>query len=206
MSPRLYNRITTASLVGGVISALLFEHLGHLNWIAGLFGILAGVTAVITYIVNQSCVSSRACATEDGWAEVAAPDKIVRDLKTAQPLGVKSFAMYADAFVACDAIFFQGKGAYETAVSPGIVSSIYASYSDIDVMDFGFRAEPSDPFVGYVVGIVEKLSTIENDLEFEVTREGNLLIRQAKRASWRYVAPDPGVQDEPTLQFPNQVH
>ena len=73
-------------------------------------------------------------------------------------------------------------------------------------LDVNLAHNLSDPFVDHVVEIVDRLCASENDLEFEVTREGNLLIRQAKRGLWRPIVEDSESQTEPTLQFPEIVH
>ncbi len=201
MSARLYNRLTTGSLVVAVIAALFFERLGRLYWIAGLFGILAGATAVITYFVHQSCISDETCSEDDVVQRIPTTD-LLFDMKTDQPSGIKNISLYVNDFVSYDVVsFFQEKGGYGSPILQNFVS-----YSQTDVVDVGIGSTPTDQFVGYVVEIVDKLCATDKDLEFEVTREGNLLIRQPKRASWHHIAAISETQAEPTLHFPEKVH
>ena len=51
MNVKIYNRIVTICLYVTVMSALLFERLGHA--LAGSIGIIAGIVATLTYFYNQ---------------------------------------------------------------------------------------------------------------------------------------------------------
>ncbi len=53
LKPGTYNSIANACIVAAVTSALLFERVGNLDWLAGSFGIVAGVTAAGLYFFNQ---------------------------------------------------------------------------------------------------------------------------------------------------------
>lgn len=198
MSSRVYNRISNGSLVIAVISALFFERLGRWSWIAGLFGIAAAVAAVVTYFVNQSQVpDDQSCVEADLTLQNSETEAIEGAAKSSYVSSlVCESATYIDVQNLHGSFSFGKEVTYGTAIYIGS-----GSYMDINV-----APNISDPFVDHVVEIVDRLCASENDLEFEVTREGNLLIRQAKRGLWRPVEEASETQTEPTLQFPETVH
>ena len=53
MSARTYNRIANASIATAVVSALLFNRIGEYQWVAGCFGIAAGLVSASIYLYNQ---------------------------------------------------------------------------------------------------------------------------------------------------------
>jgi hypothetical protein len=201
VSPRLYNRVTNGSVVLAIVSALLFERLGRWGWIAGLLGILAASAAVITYFSNQSRMRDGAQSKGDQHPKEDTPNTSECDLiyyldqSSQLKINEKHADLVLSKVLATDVVYYLARDLYEAK---------YVGKYGV-ALDCDIAVRPSDLFVDRVVMIVDKLCSQERDLEFEVTPEGNFLIRQAKRAQWSRARSPERQTEAPTLPFPEKV-
>jgi hypothetical protein len=212
VSSRLYDRITTASVILAIISALLFERLGRWGWVAGVVGILAATAAAVTYFCNQSHTQKSGLSKfkEDGPAANAPEANASQTTPQEINAFVSGVDMYLDKWsqFACEvkdvkfANLVVTDPPFDHVVKSGGIFKNYmvALYSQLDV-----TPRASDLFAERVVEIVDRLCSQQKDLEFELTPEGSFLIRQIKRSP-RALATSRETQTEtPALLFPEKV-
>lgn len=163
MTPRTYERISTACLLLGIISALLFQHSGSLKWLVGSVGITAGLGAALVYFCNQ-------------W----------QDRSGGVDLGKKLGKENAESIVTLLEEKADTRGDLSSPylhISAKPMSGIYASFDSnwlvLRETCETAGARESDAVVGRVVDIVQRLSAPENmrAFEFILSAEGNFTIR-----------------------------
>jgi hypothetical protein len=208
MTPKTYERVTNASFLLAVLSALLFERAGGLRWLVGGFGILAGAVAVIVYFVNQR--KAELTKSSDECALTITDSSSEKETDLARIASEKF-----DAAQALDWNRMAQKSLYDSLLRTQASKKhlLYLYYYQ-EGIQFSRKALADDResgrFVDRVVEIVRRLSAGDDypSFEFTIARDGSFTIRSAKAASsWGEGQPhlmeEATVEDAPNPQKPN---
>jgi hypothetical protein len=187
MAPKTYERVTNASFLLAVLSALLFERVASLRWLVGGFGILAGAVAVVVYFVNQ------------GKAELtnSSSDECVLPLTDASPKKETELAKTASEDLDDEQLLNWNRIARKslhdsllrTQAAKRHLYSLYFYQNSVahDVLRRKALtdARESSRYVDRVVQIVRRLCASDDhpSFEFTIARDGSFTIRTAKAAS-----------------------
>jgi hypothetical protein len=198
VNPKLYDRLTNASIAMAVFAAILFDHSGRFAWSVGLMGIVSGLAAVGLYFTNQSRSQSSDSAEigakniKTGYRAAGIVVGPAEEFSLAQQRVLEESLRYskASALASVDlADFVAKKTLHQHLRQHQNRRYIYLTTK---------VQSPEKRFVDQVVEIVDKLCTTKSSpsLEFVLSSDGSFVIRKTRgTATWSERGDDISARD-----------
>lgn len=180
MRTRSYDWTVNLTLFLAIASAILFERIHSMNFIAGIVAILAGTTAVCIYFYNQFHGKNSEGGTSVGVESHTFPSHLSELLQRHVSIGRASNL--------------------EPSAAEAYLEFLRAGHTRWDrfLTDHIATAPPQEKFADQIVQIINKLSVdVEegSSFEFVLSKDGNFTIRQPKRDSIPVPEEAEGVHD-----------